>query len=109
MSKAVAEKRRLWKAWKKGGSKEEYLLAKKASKKAVFAAKRAADDIKFSKFNEDSESIYKIAKQMKSSNQDVVGENCVTDDSSNLCLDTRVQKECLERTLPSAFRIGRHG
>ena len=36
ISKVVGGKRRLWKAWKKGkASKEEYLVAKRASKHAV--------------------------------------------------------------------------
>ena len=40
---AVKEKRRLWKNWKEGGSKEVYLEAKRAAKQAVYDAKRAAE------------------------------------------------------------------
>ena len=32
---AVKEKRRLWKIWKNGGSKEDYVLAKKVDKRRV--------------------------------------------------------------------------
>ena len=48
ISKVVGEKRRVWKAWKKGkASKEEYLVAKRASKHAVYSAKKVAEEKKF--------------------------------------------------------------
>ena len=37
---AVNEKRRLFKIWKKGGSKEGYILVKKIAKQTVLAAKK---------------------------------------------------------------------
>ena len=37
---AVKEKRKAWKQWKSGGTKEEYLKAKKADKTAVSFAKK---------------------------------------------------------------------
>ena len=37
---AVKEKRRLWKIWRNGGSKEDYVLAKKVAKQRVFAANK---------------------------------------------------------------------
>ena len=40
---AVKEKRRLWKIWKNGGSKEDYVLAKKVAKRRVFPAKKKAE------------------------------------------------------------------
>ena len=93
VSEAVTKKRRLWKAWKNGGCKEEYLLAKRASKRAVYTAKKTAEEARFSKVKDGSEDIFKIAKQMKRSNLDVVGEKCVLDDSGNLCLDTESKKK----------------
>ena len=44
---AVKRKRKLWKEWKKGGSKEEYLQAKRAAKHAVYTAKKEAEMRKF--------------------------------------------------------------
>ena len=38
----MKEKRRLWKIRKYGGSKEDYVLAKKVAKQRVFAAKKKA-------------------------------------------------------------------
>ena len=40
----IKEKRRLWKLWKKGGSKEAYQDAKKNAKRAVYNAKKAAQE-----------------------------------------------------------------
>ena len=37
----------LWKEWKKGGCKELYLQAKKDSKRAVYAAKKTAEEGRF--------------------------------------------------------------
>ena len=48
VDRLITEKRKLWKAWKAGGSKEPYLAAKRAAKKGVFEAKRAADEEYFS-------------------------------------------------------------
>ena len=37
---AVKEKQKVWKPWKNGGTKEEYLKAKKAAKTAVYFVKK---------------------------------------------------------------------
>ena len=44
----ITEKRRLWKDWKIGGSKEDYAKAKKVAKHPVFTTKRKTLDEKFS-------------------------------------------------------------
>ena len=38
----IKEKRKLWKLWKMGGFKEDYLPAKKYAQRAVFNAKKVA-------------------------------------------------------------------
>ena len=89
ISKVVGEKRRVWKAWKKGkASKEEYLVDKRGSKHAVYSAKKVVEEKKFDCIKERDSRIFKIAKQMKRGNQDAVGEKCVLDDHDNLCFDT---------------------
>ena len=81
--------RRVWKTWKKGkASKEEYLLAKRGSKHAVYAAKKAAEEKTFKCIRERDNRIFKIAKQVKKWNQDVSGEKYVLYDNENLCFDT---------------------
>ena len=94
ISKVVGGKRRLWKAWKKGKvSKEEYLVAKRASKHSAYSAKKVAEEKKFHCVKEGNSSIFKIPKQMKRGNQDVVGEKCVLDDNENLCFGTTAKSK----------------
>ena len=47
VSNDISEKRRLWKLWKAGGSKEKYLDAKRKARHAVYTAKRNAEKEKF--------------------------------------------------------------
>ena len=54
----------MWKIWKNGGSKENYILAKVA-KQSVFAAKKKAEKEKFEDIETNVHIIYHIAKQMK--------------------------------------------
>ena len=58
----MKEKRRIQKIWKSGGSNEDYVLAKKVTKRRVFAAKKKAEK---EKIGTDAHIIYHIAKQMK--------------------------------------------
>ena len=70
MEQAVQEKRERWKAWQNGGSKEEYLVAKKSAKRAVYVAKKAAQDPKFSNLSksEQKNKLFREARKMKSEN-----------------------------------------
>ena len=107
VSSAIEEKRRTWKAWKKGGSKDEYHRAKRAAKKAVYAAKKKAEVGSFASIEKGDENILHIAKQMKKENQDVVGECCIRDDRGNLALSTedkaRAWKDHYEHVLNVEF------
>lgn len=85
MSATVEEKRRKWKDWKKGGNKEEYLIAKKHAKRIVYLAKKKAEYQRLSEFKE--KDVHRIAKQMRRENQDAVGDKCIKDDSGSLTLD----------------------
>ena len=64
-------------------TKEEYLFAKRASKYAVCAAKKLAEEKKFGLIKERDNGIFRIAEQMYRGDQDV-GEKCVLDDNENL-------------------------
>ena len=55
--------------------------------------KKVAEEKKFHCVKEGDSSIFKIAKQMKRGNQDVVGEKCVVDDNENLCFDTTAKSK----------------
>ena len=80
----ICEKRKAWKLWKSGGSKEVYLQAKSA----VYIAKRDAQTEKFGSINNnrDKNRIFKLAKKLKRDNADIVGEKCVRNDEGLLAL-----------------------
>ena len=86
----IMEKRRLWKVWKNGGSKEEYAKAKKVAKHAVFTAKRKALDEKFS--NKYDVALFHIAKQIRKQNQGIVGEKFVKNDDNKLAYSATAKK-----------------
>ena len=92
VNSAIAEKRRCWKAWKQGGGKEQYLQAKRNAKRTVYTAKKTAEEKKFSDLKPGMDDIFKIAKQLRKDNQDVVGDKCVKDDSGNLSFDNEAKK-----------------
>ena len=90
---AVNEKRRLFKIWKKGGSKEDYTLAKKVAKQTVFAAKKKAEIEKLKNVENDDVTVFRIAKQMRKENKDIVGEKCIRDDSGKLAYSDEEKKK----------------
>ena len=92
VNSAIAEKRRCWKAWKQGGGKEQYLQAKRNAKRTVYTAKKTTEEKKFSDLKPGMDDIFKIAKQLRKDNQDVVGDKCVKDDSGNLSFDNEAKK-----------------
>ena len=102
----IKEKRRLWKIWKSGGSKE----AKRVAKKKVYAAKMKAEEVQFSNVasdKEDRNQLFKIARQMVKTNVDVVGDKCVTNDDGELaCTDSEklsAWKQHYEKLLNEEF------
>ena len=48
---------------------------------------KAAEEKKFSDLKSGMDDIFKIAKQLRKYNQDVVGDKCVKDDLGNLSFD----------------------
>ena len=84
----VKEKRKAWKQWKNGGTKEEYLKAKKAAKTAVYFVKRDAQTEQFASINNSSDKnhTFKMAKRLKQDNVNVIGEKCVRNYDGKLTL-----------------------
>lgn len=79
----LKEKRRLWKAWKDGGSKNDYLDAKRNSKKKVYEAEKKAEKERFADVthNKDARNqLFTIARQLVKRNCDVTVEKYVTND-----------------------------
>ena len=56
------------------------------AKRVVWKAKLDAEKNKFANISPIDRSIFKLAKQMDRSNQDVVGEKCVKNDAGELSL-----------------------
>ena len=86
VSKDISEKRRLWKLWKAGESKDRYLDAKRKARHVVYTAKRNAEKEKFASVKDNKENIFRVAKQMRTENQDVIGKKCMRGDDGNLSL-----------------------
>ena len=99
---AVKEKRRFWKSWKQGGSKE-YLEAKKTAKRAFYDAKRASELERFEnvlKREDDRAQVFKISKQVTTTNQEMVGDRRVRNDRGDLATsDHEKHLEMLRRAL----------
>ena len=77
----VQQKRKLWKEWHKGVSKEKYLDSKRRAKLGVYIAKRKAQEEKLLPAGKQYSKtfIFKLAKRMKRENQGLVGDKCVND------------------------------
>ena len=73
----MAAKRKLWKEWKNGGSKERYLVAKRKAEKVIFHAKKRAEEPELVDINTNKDIIYRIVKQLRREHQDEMGEKRV--------------------------------
>ena len=81
---AIKTKRLLWKKWKHGGSKQEYLVAKRNAKKEVYLARKHSEQQVFGDVSSSKDKrnlIFKMARRMKNESQDIIGEKCVRDDN----------------------------
>ena len=84
MEEAVREKRRCFKLWKAGGSRAAYNTAKRTSNRAVHQARSEAEKVALQKIDPRSGDVYRLAKQMRRDNQDVMGEKHVNRVSRSL-------------------------
>lgn len=61
----------LWKRWKQGGSKDDYLEAKRTTKRAVYDGKSTAEIERFRyvlRREDDRAKVFKATKQMTTTN-----------------------------------------
>ena len=93
VEEAVREKRRCFKLWKAGGSRAAYNTAKRTSNRVVHQAKSEAEKVALQKIDARSGDVYRLAKQMRRDNQDVMGEKPVKNDAGQLSLDEESKKE----------------
>ena len=68
------------------GAKTAYIYAKREAKCVVWLEKSKEAKEEWVTVFQDGDGVFRIAKQMDSSNQDVVGENCVCNDAGELAL-----------------------
>ena len=102
MDDAVQEKRARFKTYKvlekKGKlteakeAKAAYMDAKRVAKRAVYLAKSVAEKEEFATVSPNGDGVFRIAKQMDRSNQDVIGEN-----SSTVCATMLVSSQLATR------------
>ena len=96
VEEAVLEKRARFKAYntlKKGGKTDEakeaeaaYRDAKRVAKRVVWLAKSEAVKEEFATVSPNGDGVFRIAKQMDRTNQDIIGENCIRNDAGELAL-----------------------
>ena len=86
-----------------GGSKEDYAKAKKVAKRAVFIATRKGLDEKFS--NKDDVALFRIAKQIRKQNQNIVGQKCVKDDDNKLAYSNTAKKNAWQQHYQLLFNV----
>ena len=94
---AIKEKRKAWNEWKKGGCRETYNRAKAIAKKAVFQAKQVVEEAKFARVASNPSEIFKIARQMKQENLDVIGDKSIYDDEGKFCVGVKDKKRAWEQ------------
>ena len=68
------------------------MKAKRDAKRAVYGAKKDAEEGKFRDLKGGNDNIFRIAKQMRQQNQDVIGEKCIKDDNNNMAFDDETKK-----------------
>ena len=109
VSKDISEKRRLWKLWKAGESKDKYLDVKRKARHAVYTANRNAEKEKFASVKDNKENIFRVVKQMHTENQDAIGEKCIRGDDSNLSHDDTSKKVACKQHYERLLKLNFHG
>ena len=71
-------------------SKDKYLDARRKARHPVYTAKRKINEI--ASVEDNKENIFRVAKQMRIENQDVIGEKYGRGDDVNLSLDNISKK-----------------
>ena len=112
---AIKEKRRLYKDYRKGGSRVEYEVAKRVAKREVYKAKSEAQRIWLDRLNgaEGKKEVFREAARVRKENRDIIGEQCVRNDSGRIVVDNEGLKEAwrahYERLLNVEFEWDREG
>ena len=98
MEKAIAAKRKAFKAWKTGkGIRASYDAVKGSARHAVHHARQEADKMVFENIDPKSSEVYRLANQFRRENADVVGDKPVKNDAGEMSMsEDSKQKAWLE-------------
>ena len=98
MEKAIAAKRKAFKAWKAGkGTRASYDAAKQNARHAVHHAHQEADKKVYENIDPKSSEVYRLANQFRRENIDVVGDKPVKNDAGEMSVsEDSKQKAWLE-------------
>ena len=90
VDRAIKEKRRLFGIWRSGGSKENYLAAKRRARKEVYKAKRREEEAMADRLEraDAGGEVFRVARQILRANRDIVGEQCIRDDQGSVLVDS---------------------
>ena len=97
VEKAIAAKRKAFKAWKTGiGTRASYDAAKRNARHAVHHARQVADKV-YENIDPKSSEVYCLANQFRRENADVVGDKAVKNDAGEMSVsEVSKQKAWLE-------------
>ena len=98
VEKAIAAKRKAFKAWKAGkGTRASYDAAKRNARHAVHHARQEADKKVYENTDPKSSEVYRLANQFRRENTDVVGDKPVKNDAGEMSMsEDSKQKAWLE-------------
>ena len=105
VQQVVSHKRKCFKVWKAGEDRDAYQAAKRASNLAVHIAKTDVEKIAFKQINPRSVEIYRLAKQMRRKNQDVIGDKPVRNNNGQMSLDVDSKKEAWRKRYMHLFNV----
>ena len=87
VEKAIAAKRKAFKAWKAGkGTRASYDAAKRNARHAVHHARQEADKKVYENIDPKSSEVYRLANQFRRENTDVVGDKPVKNDAGEMSM-----------------------
>ena len=90
-------KKRCFKIWKASSSREKYVAAKRLSNQVIYHAKNESLKFCMQKSKADLKIIFRLAKQLKKNNADIIGKEPIINNTGSLSLN--IKESCLERTL----------
>ena len=98
VEKAIAAKRKAFKAWKTGkGTRASYDAAKRNARNAVHYARQEADKKIFKNIDPKSSEVYRLANQFRRENADIFGDKPVKNDAGEMSMsEDSKQKAWLE-------------